>query len=106
MCRRQVLASATALLPVSIAGCGHPSNVLDIREATADVLADEMSRSVSPDSSGYSTIDEAVENGTALVSGTSPPVDPDEPVRFQDRYYEVSVTVPSGCPLAYCHHLQ
>lgn len=92
MRRREVLATTAALLTVPLAGCAHPSNVLDMDEATPERLADEVSQSVSRDTAEYTLVGEAVQNGSATASGTAPPIRPDEPVRFQDRYYELSVT--------------
>ena len=89
--RRQYLAT-TALLTAPLAGCAHPSNVLDMQEATSDRLADEASRSVSSESDDYRILQDAVENGSATASGTTPPIDVDEPVRFQGGYYDVSAT--------------
>lgn len=89
--RRQFLATASALLTISVAGCAHPPNVLDVREATPESLADEMSQSVPPESDGYSVIREAIENESATISGTSPPIDTDDPIRFQGRYYDASM---------------
>lgn len=91
MLRRQFLAT-TALLTVPLAGCAHPPNVLDMREATDDTLADEMSRTVSPESDGYEVMRDAIGNESATVAGTSPPIDPAATMRFRDRYYEVAAT--------------
>lgn len=63
-----------------------------MREATPEALSDEMSRSVSPGTVEHATVQEAIENGAATVSATSPPVRTDEPIRFQGRYYEASAT--------------
>lgn len=92
MRRRKFLAGTTALLTVPLAGCAHPSNVLDMREATPQALSEEMSRTVLPDFQGYETIKEAAVNGSSTVSGTTPPIRPDEPVRLDDSYYQISIT--------------
>ncbi|MCD2200441.1 hypothetical protein LPA44_11115 [Halobacterium sp. KA-4] len=92
MHRRTFLAGTTALLTVPLAGCAHPANVLDMREATPQALSDEMSRTLSPTSQGYETITDAVANGSATVAGTAPPIRLDEPIRLDDHYYEVSMT--------------
>ncbi len=89
--RRQYLAT-TALLTVPLAGCAHPSNVLDMQEATPDRLAAETSRSISPESDAHAILQEVVENGSATAAGISRPIDTDEPVEFQGRYYDVSAT--------------
>ncbi|WP_232688772.1 hypothetical protein [Halobacterium zhouii] len=48
MRRRQFLASGTALLSVALAGCAHPPVVLDMDEATACDIADEVSTTADP----------------------------------------------------------
>lgn len=91
MRRRTFLAGTAAVLTVPLAGCAHPENVLDMREATPEALSDEMSQTASPSSRGYETIEDAISNGSATITGTSPPIRTDEPIRFQDRYYEISI---------------
>lgn len=45
MRRRQFLASGTALLSVAVAGCGHPSVVLDMDDASAaDIVVHDGNR--------------------------------------------------------------
>jgi hypothetical protein len=92
MRRRQLLAGGAALLPVPLAGCAHPPNVLDMSEATDQDIADEGARSPSPESDEQAIIAEAAPNGTANVTGRSPPLETDRPVAFEGRYYNVSVT--------------
>jgi len=53
MRRRRFLASGTAFLSVALAGCGHPSVILDLNEATADDIADEVSMTADPGSEEY-----------------------------------------------------
>lgn len=90
--RRKFLAGTTALLTVPLAGCAHPSNVLDMREATPQSLSEEMARTVSPSSRRYEMIKDAVVNGSSTISGTSPPIRSDEPVRLDDSYYQISIS--------------
>ena len=92
MRRRQFLASGTALLSVAVAGCGHPSVVLDMDDATAADIADEVSMSPSPESAEYTVASEAVENGSATRRGRSELFDRSDTVRIGDTFYEVSET--------------
>jgi hypothetical protein len=92
MRRRQFLASGTALLSVSIAGCGHPPVVLDLNEATDDDIADAVSTTADPDSEEYSIVTSARENGSATRTGRYERFDRDETVRVDDAFYDVSET--------------
>ncbi|WP_336330996.1 hypothetical protein [Haloarcula sp. CGMCC 1.2071] len=92
MRRRQFLASGTALLSVAVAGCGHPSVVLDMDDATAADIADEVSMSPSPESAEYTVASEAVENGSAMRRGRYELFDRTDTVRIDDAFYEVSET--------------
>jgi hypothetical protein len=92
MRRRQFLASGTALLSVAVAGCGHPSVVLDMDAATAADIADEVSMSPEPQSAEYTVVSEAVENGTATRRGRYELFDRTDTVRIGDAFYEVSET--------------
>lgn len=65
MRRRQFLAGGTALLTAPIAGCGHPSVVLDLDEATAADIADDVSTTPDPGSEEYEVVTSAAENGSA-----------------------------------------
>lgn len=92
MRRRQFLASGTALLSVAVAGCGHPSVVLDMEAATADDIADEVSTSVDPGSEEHTVVSAAVENGSATRTGRYELFDRTDAVRFEGAFYEVSET--------------
>lgn len=92
MRRRQLLASGTALLSVAGAGCGHPSVVLDLDEATADDIADEVSVRADPGSEERDVVTAAVENGSATRSGQYDLFDRTDTVRVDDSFYEVSET--------------
>jgi hypothetical protein len=92
MRRRQFLASGTALLSVSIAGCGHPPVVLDLNEATADDIADAVSTTAAPDSEEYSIVTSAHQNGSTTRTGRYERFDRDETVRVDGAFYDVSET--------------
>jgi hypothetical protein len=92
MRRRAILAGGAALLAFPLAGCAHPSSVLDMEVATDRKLATEAAQSVESGSEEYSLVSDAVANGSATVSDRSPPLDADEPVAFEGAYYEVSIT--------------
>lgn len=91
MRRRTVLASGTALL-AALAGCAHPDTVLDMEAATASDIVDEVTVTVSPDSDDAALVSEAVDDGSATANDTSPALDPEEPILFEGRVYDVSVT--------------
>ncbi|MDS0221963.1 hypothetical protein NDI54_11460 [Haloarcula sp. S1AR25-5A] len=90
MRRRQFLASGTALLSVALAGCGHPAVVLDMDEATATDITNQLSTSPETNSTACSVASAAIENGSATHRGRSELFDPGETVRIGDTFYEVS----------------
>ncbi|MDZ7746855.1 MAG: hypothetical protein U5K28_10205 [Halobacteriales archaeon] len=92
MRRRQFLASGTALLSVPLAGCGHPSVVLDLETASSDDIVDEVSMTVDPGSEEYRVVSSAIENGSSTRSGRYDLFDRVNTVRFEDSFYEVSET--------------
>ena len=92
MRRRRFLASGTALLSVGLAGCGHPSVVLDLNEATADDIADEVSIHAEPDSEEYDLVASALENGSATRRGRYELFDRTDTVRVDGAFYEVTET--------------
>ncbi|WP_345779790.1 hypothetical protein [Halosolutus halophilus] len=92
MRRRQYLASGTALLSAAVAGCAHPSVVLDMDEATADDIANEVSMSVDPGSAEYTLVLSALENGSARRRGRYELFDRTDTVRVEGSFYEVSET--------------
>jgi len=92
MRRRQFLASGTVLLSVAVAGCGHPPVVLDMNQATADEIADEVSIQADPESEEYAVVSSARENGTATRRGRYELFDRTDTVRLDDAFYEVSET--------------
>lgn len=92
MHRRHFLASGTVLLSVAIAGCGHPSVVLDMDAATAENIADEVSVSAEPGSEEHKLVTSARENGSATRNGRYDLFDHTDTVRVDDTFYEVSET--------------
>jgi len=92
MRRRQFLASGAALLPVALAGCAHPAVVLDLNEATADTIADEVSTTAASGSPEYAVVEDALANGSATRRDRRDLFDRDETVRFEDAFYSVSAT--------------
>ncbi|EMA59087.1 hypothetical protein [Halorubrum lipolyticum] len=92
MRRRRFLASGTALLSVALAGCGHPAVVLDLTEATADDIADEVSTTADPGSEEYEVVASALENGSATRRGRSELFDRVDTVRVDGAFYELSET--------------
>lgn len=92
MRRRQFLASGAALLSVPLAGCAHPNVVLDLNEATADDITDEVSTTVDSGSEEYAVVSSATENGSATRSGRRDLFDRVDVVRFEDAFYDVSET--------------
>ena len=92
MYRRQVLATGTALLSVSLAGCGHPAVVLDFEAATTETIADSVSTAPEPGSEAYEVVASARDNGSATRSGRSALFDRVDAARVDGRVYEVSET--------------
>ncbi|WP_135853968.1 hypothetical protein [Halorussus salinus] len=92
MRRRQFLSSGAALLSVSLAGCGHPSVVLDMNDATADDIADEVSMATEPGSEEHAVVTSARENGSATRTGRYELFDHTTTVRVNDTFYSVSET--------------
>ncbi|MDH5019132.1 hypothetical protein [Halobacterium rubrum] len=91
MRRRQFLASGVALLPF-LAGCAHPTVVLDMDEATADDVADEVSTPVDGGSTESAVVEAALENGTATRRSRTELFDRSGTVRFDGAFYEVAST--------------
>jgi hypothetical protein len=92
MRRRQFLASGTALFSVAIAGCAHPPVVLDMDEATADDIADEISMTPEPGSEEYGLVTSARDNGSTTRTGRYELFDRTGVVRVNETFYEVSET--------------
>lgn len=92
MRRRQVLASGTALLSAGVAGCNHPSVVLDMDDATAEDIADEMSTTADPDSEEYTVVSSARENGSVTRRGRYGLFVRTDTVRVEDSFYDVTET--------------
>ncbi|EMA12887.1 hypothetical protein [Haloarcula marismortui] len=92
MRRRQFLAGGTVLLSAAVAGCGHPSVVLDMDDATAADIADEVSISPDSESAEYTVVSAAIENGSATRRGRNELFDQIDTVRIDETFYEVSET--------------
>ena len=91
MRRRHYLASTAALLAGPLAGCAHPNAVLVMDEVSAAEIAERASRSVDRSRDDGRIVAAAVENGSANATGDSPPLDTDQTVEFDGRYYQLSV---------------
>lgn len=92
MRRRQLLTGGTTLLATAVAGCGHPSVVLDMDDATAADIANQVSISPEPGSAEYTVVSAAIENGSSTRRGRSELFDRTDTVRIGDSFYEVSET--------------
>jgi len=92
MRRRQFLAGGSALLSVTVAGCGHPDEVLDLDEASDEDIADERSTRVEPGSEEYRVVTSARDNGSATRTGSFELFDWTDTARVNGTYYEVSET--------------
>ena len=91
MRRRQFLAGGAALLPF-LAGCAHPSVVLDLNEATLGDIVDEVSTTAAARSPEYAVVADALENGSATRREQGQLFDQEDTVRFEGAFYDVSAT--------------
>lgn len=92
MRRRKLLASSTALISSTLAGCVHPPVVLDMNAATADDIASEVSITANPGSEEYHLIRSARENGSATRHGRHALFDSTNIVRMNGTVYKMSET--------------
>jgi hypothetical protein len=92
MRRRQFLATGATLLPVALAGCGHPAVVLDMTEATDDDIASEVSMTAEPGSEEYRAVTSASENGSSTRRGRYELFDRTNTVRINESVYSVTET--------------
>ncbi|WP_128905941.1 hypothetical protein [Halorubrum amylolyticum] len=92
MDRRSLLATLAAGAGAALAGCGHPSVVLDLKAATADDVADEVSMTADPDSEKHDLVTSALENGSATRRGRHELFDRTDTVRVDGAFYEVTET--------------
>lgn len=92
MRRRRVLAGGAALLSVGLAGCGHPTVILDLDDATTDDIADEVSRRIDPGSEEHTVLSAAIENGSATRRGRRELFGRADTVRVDGAFYTVSET--------------
>lgn len=92
MRRRPFLATTGALLAASLSGCAHPNAVLTMDDVTTEEIAQRASRDVSTNDEDRRIVADAVGNGTANATGNRPPLEVDEPVEYDGRYYNLTVT--------------
>lgn len=92
MRRREVLASGTALLSVAVAGCGHPSVVLDMDEARSEDVAHRAAQRADPGSEAYRVATAAIENDSTTRRGRRELFDRADAVRVEDAFYEIEET--------------
>ena len=92
MRRRHYLASAAALLAGPLAGCAHAQAVLRMDAVSDDDLAERASRTVDRHPEHRDLVRRAVKDGPATATGRSPPLETDEPIAFDGRYYELAAT--------------
>lgn len=90
MRRRQFL-GGTALLAVPLAGCAHPSVVLDMDEASTDDIVDEVTENLRPGSDPYEVAVAARKNGSVTRTDVSGLSDGDT-VQLDGSIYAVSTT--------------
>lgn len=92
MRRRHYLATTAALLAGPLAGCAHPTAILEMDTVSDAEIAERASRTVTRHPAHRDVVADAVENGTANATGRSPPLEPGLPVEYEGRYYELDVT--------------
>lgn len=92
MRRRQYLATTAALLGSTLAGCAHPTAVLQMDDISDVAIAERASRSVDRHPEHRNLVADAVDEGSANASGRSPPLATDEPIEYEGRYYDLTAT--------------
>lgn len=93
--RRRVLRAAGVVLAGALAGCAEPGGALMMTEVDDDeAIGREATFHVdsSTDPGTWSLLEEICDEGRADVEAERPPFDPDRPVLYRDRVYEVSWT--------------
>lgn len=91
MQRRRFLCTAAALLAVPFAGCADRTGALELTAVEDWEIARRASRSPKKLSDEENRIvDDLIANGSATSTGRSPGFETDEPVRVDERYYNVS----------------
>lgn len=93
MQRRHLLAAVLLVAMALLAGCSSAGS-LDMRPVNDTVLADQASRRPGPAEPGepprWPVAADAIEDGTATVNDTHPPIDGGLPFRDEGRYYTLS----------------
>jgi len=93
--RRRPLLVVGLLVLAALAGCSAAGE-LEMDRVDAQGLADAASQPAErsdDDGSRRRVLPRAVENGSATVTGRSPPVDPELAIAHEDAYYDVSWSV-------------
>lgn len=92
MRRRQVLVSGTTLLAATLAGCAHPSVVLNMDTASAADIAQKVAIDPEAGSDEHAAIEAAIENESATRTGEYDLFDQPTIVRYDGSFYEISET--------------
>lgn len=92
MRRRQLLANGAALFAATIAGCAHPSVVLNMDAASAVDVAEKVATDPEAGSDEYAVVEAAVENGSATRNGEYDLFDHHIVVQHDSSFYEISET--------------
>lgn len=92
MKRRQFLGVAAAAAIPLLSGCADPEAVLTMDAVSDEDIAEHASRDPSGHPEGDRIVSAAVEEGSATATGRRPPIDTDDPVVHEGRYYELTVT--------------
>lgn len=94
MKRRGFLAALTTGTVAALAGCAEPGARLYVEQVTDAELAARASVSAAnAPVESESVVAAAVENGSATAEARAAPFDPDRPVRFEGKFYEVTRSV-------------
>ncbi len=94
MNRREFVASLATGSVAALAGCADPGARLAMEPVTDAELAERASQSTAnaPDER-RALVAGAVENGSATTEARGTPFDPDRPVAFEGRFYEMTRSV-------------
>ncbi|EJN57898.1 twin-arginine translocation signal domain-containing protein [Halogranum rubrum] len=104
MKRRQFLGSAAALTIAATGGCAGcapvPSASLSMDPVTDEDIAVRVTTRLEPaaDNERYVVARDAIENGTATMNGTHPPMDEGVPFVYDGGVYEVEYAVTDSVP--------
>ncbi|PSQ15739.1 hypothetical protein BRD00_13300 [Halobacteriales archaeon QS_8_69_26] len=75
-----------------VSGCAEPSAVLTMDEVSDGEIATRASRDVSGHPEVRGIVAEAVGEGSATTTGRRPPMDGEDPVAFEGKFYDLTVT--------------